>query len=154
MACAIWYEHKLNKALIEHCLTLADIVAVCSISFIFCRHHDVPGCHPSLGLQAKSLHAAAETNTEALATSQGGCHRELYLCWFCGINDVTLCCFTVCYSQLCCCALIQRITVMKKERQKCKIMFETKGKQVLLIQLSSEARLLRINLRGKSYRRG
>lgn len=56
-----WQEPTPTKAHIEQFLTLADILAMCSISFIFCRHHDVPGCHPSLCLQAKSFHATVET---------------------------------------------------------------------------------------------
>lgn len=39
----------------------------------------------------------------------------------------------------------------KEESQKFKIMFETKGKKLLLTQLSLEAKLLQNN-RGKSYK--
>lgn len=99
-AASTWQEPTPTKAHIEQFLTLADIMAVCSISFIFCRHHDVPGCHPSLCLQAKSFHATEENNTDLVATSheenQGGCHRELYVCLLSARNEFTLCCYTVC----------------------------------------------------------
>lgn len=83
-----WQEPTPTKTDIDQFLTLADIMAVSCISFIFCCHHDVPGCHPSLCLQAKSFHATAENiqqfgNNQPWRVRRRGSQRVLCLFAFC-----------------------------------------------------------------------
>lgn len=110
-------------------LTLADIVAVCSISFIFCWHHDVPGCHPCLCLQAKSLHATAETNIDFVATvsaeTQGGYHRELSGLQVCVLEEMNLVYAATQSVKVYPTPMCYFNAVQKEGKQKCEIIFET-----------------------------